>query len=497
MISLHFDSRHDQWPLPLMAIFLGTASFMAVYEAVKQFGFPQISILQSHVVTVVLAAAVATGLSAALLVRYRLGMLIYEISSDAIMVTDHLNRVVDVNQAFTDITGYTLDEMKGMTPAVLSQGPLEKFFRASWEGLMTNDGWSGEFWSKRKSGDEYALSGSVHVIRQPGGAVFRHVVQFSDITERKRSEDELRKREADARSLSESLGTTFNELYSIVEANPDILYVINGEGMLVKWNRNFEKFCGLEPGQMLNRKVTDFVYEEDRKDLQMGVTNAFRKHYSTFEVRFVRYDGVLVPYWCNGVVLTKPNGEMVGITGTGRDVSERKRKEDRIVELATHDTLTGLPNRMLFSDRLQQALATGRRERSRLAIMFVDLDKFKPVNDGHGHDMGDELLREVAKRMRNSVRESDVAARIGGDEFLVLLASIEEPRHALEVANKVREAIGRPVSYGNDSVQVSASIGLSIFPDDASDENALIKNADIAMYHAKEKGGNIVRFYGQ
>lgn len=490
-------ARPDQWPLPLMTIFLGTAGVMAVYEAVKEVSFPRITILQSDIVTVVLAAVVATGLSAALLVRYRLGMLIYQISSDAIMVTDGLNRVVDVNRAFTRITGYTLDELKGKTPAMLSEGPHEKFFRASWEGLMNDDWWGGEFWSKRKNGKEYALNGSVHVIRQPGGRVFRHVMQFSDITEHKRSEDELRKREADARSLSESLGSTFNELYSIMEANPDILYVINSEGMLVKWNRNFEKFCGLEPAKMLNRKATDFVYEEDRNDLVAGVTNAYRKHYSTFEVRFVRYDGVPVPYWCNGVVLTKPNGEMVGVTGTGRDVSERKRDEDRFVALATHDALTGLPNRMLFSDRLQQALATGKRGKKRLAIMFVDLDKFKPVNDGYGHDTGDALLREVAKRMRNCVRESDVAARIGGDEFLVLLASIEEPHHALEVADKIREAVSRPVSHGEISVQVSASIGLSVYPDDAEEENALIKNADIAMYHAKEKGGNIVRFYGQ
>ncbi len=490
-------SRHDQWPLPLLAVFFGTASFMAVYEAVKQVSFPELTILDSDIATVLFSAAVATAVATVVLVRYRLGMLIYHISTDAMMVTDGLNRIVDVNHAFTGITGYTLEEVKGKTPRVLNPGPREEFFLASWEGLMSDDVWEGEFWSKRKNGEPYALSGSVHVIRQPSGRVFRHVVQFSDITERKRSEEELKKSEADARSLSESLGTTFNELYSIVEANPDILYVIDADGQLVKWNTNFEKFCGLSRDQMLNRKATDFVYEEDRRDVLKGMEEAFRKGYATFEVRFRRYDGILVPYWCNGVVLTKPNGEMMGITGTGRDVTERRRQEDRIVELATHDALTGLPNRMLFSDRLQQALATGKRKKGRLAIMFVDIDKFKPVNDGYGHDIGDALLREMAKRMQNCVRESDVAARIGGDEFLVLLASIEEPQHALEVGEKIRTAISRPFNSGSVSIEVTASIGVSLYPDDAVEENALIKNADIAMYYAKERGGNVVRFFGQ
>lgn len=486
-----------RWPLLLVVVFICSASVMAAYEAVKRVGFPGITPVDSQLATVLFSAVVATALTAGLLVRYRLGMLIYDISSDAMLVTDPHNRIVDLNPAFSAITGYTLGELKGETPAVLSSRDHEDepLFQRSWAELVKNDVWEGEQWGRRKNGERYALRGSVHVVRHPSGRVFRHVLQFYDTTDHKRQEEELKRREAEARSLSESLGSTFKELYTIMEANPDFLYVMDADGKLIRSNMNFAKFCGVPQERVLNRNATEFVYEEDRRDVVKGVAEAIKKGYSSFEVRFRRYDGLLVPYWCNAVVLTEPTGEVIGITGTGRDVSERKRDEDKIVHMATHDTLTGLPNRMLFSDRLQQALATDRRGRQRLAVLFVDLDKFKPVNDGYGHDVGDTLLQEVAKRLRNCVRESDVAARVGGDEFLVLLSSIEEPEHALVVANKIRMAIQRPFDNGTCRVQIDASIGVSIYPEDGTEEHVLIKHADIAMYYAKEGGGCGVRMF--
>ncbi|MBQ4854035.1 diguanylate cyclase [Rhodanobacter sp. B2A1Ga4] len=169
---------------------------------------------------------------------------------------------------------------------------------------------------------------------------------------------------------------------------------------------------------------------------------------------------------------------------------ERKQTHTRLQHLARHDQLTDLPNRELFHDRLHSALAMARREQRRLAVLYLDLDKFKPVNDRHGHDIGDLLLREVAARINHCVRESDTVGRIGGDEFVVLLNDIGLPEHAVVVATKIRAALGRPFELAGCRLQVSASIGIALYPDHGEDDKQLLRHADDAMYNAKRQGGN-------
>ena len=163
--------------------------------------------------------------------------------------------------------------------------------------------------------------------------------------------------------------------------------------------------------------------------------------------------------------------------------------------LALRDTLTGLPNRKLLADRVPLALAGARRDRAQLALLFIDLDEFKPVNDTFGHDVGDELLKDVAKRIEGCVRASDTVARFGGDEFIVLLPFIESVDDALSVAEKIRLAISTPFQLVGQSLHVSTSIGIAIFPEHGTDETTLLKHADMAMYQAKTDGRNLVRVY--
>lgn len=180
-----------------------------------------------------------------------------------------------------------------------------------------------------------------------------------------------------------------------------------------------------------------------------------------------------------------------------RDISARKQAELQLAHLAQHDPLTRLPNRTLLADRLQQAIARSKRDRHRLSLMFLDLDRFKPVNDTLGHAYGDLLLQAAALRILECVRETDTVARIGGDEFLVLLPLINDAQDALLVAEKIRSALGRPFDLdGGHRVLVSSSAGIAIYPDDAVDEAQLQKNADLAMYQAKSLGGNRVALFG-
>jgi diguanylate cyclase (GGDEF)-like protein len=179
-------------------------------------------------------------------------------------------------------------------------------------------------------------------------------------------------------------------------------------------------------------------------------------------------------------------------------IDERARAlqaAQQALRLALYDVLTGLPNRKLIIERLSQALAKARREKTQGALMFIDLDKFKPVNDDFGHQIGDLLLKDVAKRLHECMRETDTAARLGGDEFIVLLPRVEGQHGAMVVATKILRALNRPFEIAGNSFRISASIGVALYPDHGSDEKSLLKNADSAMYHAKNSGKNGVVFF--
>ena len=172
-----------------------------------------------------------------------------------------------------------------------------------------------------------------------------------------------------------------------------------------------------------------------------------------------------------------------------------KENEKRLRYMAQHDNLTGLPNRMLFSDRLQQEIFIAKRDKKYFAVMFLDLDKFKPVNDMFGHGVGDLLLKETAKRIQDCVRESDTVARFSGDEFIVLFRAIEHKQDAMVVAEKIRHALNQPFELVGQNLQISSSTGVAIYPDHGTDEGQLLKNADIAMYCAKDNGRNMVQLF--
>ena len=172
------------------------------------------------------------------------------------------------------------------------------------------------------------------------------------------------------------------------------------------------------------------------------------------------------------------------------DVSQRKDMDARVRFLAHHDLLTGLPNRTLFQDRLQQALASAKRMQSRVALLFIDLDRFKYVNDSFGHRAGDILLQTVGARLRSCVRETDTVCRHAGDEYLIVLSALREPTEAAVVAEKILAIFDEVFQLESHEVQISASVGISVYPDDGQTMEDLIRNADAAMYHSKKSGSN-------
>jgi diguanylate cyclase (GGDEF)-like protein/PAS domain S-box-containing protein len=216
-----------------------------------------------------------------------------------------------------------------------------------------------------------------------------------------------------------------------------------------------------------------------------------------FEIRQVDASGATRFITLSGRPIFDQNGTFRGYRGVGKDITERRRAEERIQHLAFYDSLTSLPNRSLFTQRVNHALAQAKRYNRKFAILFIDLDRFKVINDALGHEAGDQLLQEIANRLKNCLREGDTVARLGGDEFVVLLEEINESKHAATVARKILSNVCQSVTISGCDHQVTASIGISMYPDDGTDQQNLMKHADTAMYLAKEQGKNNYQFYSE
>lgn len=289
--------------------------------------------------------------------QLRLSAQVFAESGEAIAVTDVRGAFVSVNRAFTEVTGYSFDDVRGQNPRILQSGRHDSaFYAAMWKKLAETGGWQGEVWNRRKSGEIYPEWLNITAVRDPGGEIKHYVAIFSDIT-------------------------------------------------------------------------------------------------------------------------------------------ERKAAHARIEYLAHHDPLTGLPNRSLLRERLEQEISRARRTEAHIGVLFLDLDRFKTINDSLGHAVGDRLLREVANRLRASLRDSDIVCRQGGDEFIVVLPDLKSGTDAAHAARQLIDALQQPVDVGSQVIHTSTSIGIAVFPEDGHTTSALLKAADMAMYHAKESQRGTFSFF--
>jgi diguanylate cyclase (GGDEF)-like protein len=236
----------------------------------------------------------------------------------------------------------------------------------------------------------------------------------------------------------------------------------------------------------------------ERRDEIPGILQQIRKGVPVqhYETQRIRKDGVRIDVSLTVSPFRNAAGGVVGASAISRDITERRRGEARVQHLAFHDPLTGVPNRLLFLDRLGVAVAQAHRLEQNLAVLFLDLDHFKRINDSLGHPAGDELLRSVAGRLTGCVREGDTVARLGGDEFMALLPGVGTEADAATVGRKILDAVRVPVRLQGRELVVTASIGIAIYPADGLETEALIRNADRAMYRAKECGRDRFELHG-
>jgi diguanylate cyclase (GGDEF)-like protein/PAS domain S-box-containing protein len=286
-------------------------------------------------------------------------------------------------------------------------------------------------------------------------------------------------------------GVTETLLAALLARSSDIVTVLDAEGMILYASPATERILGYPPGSNVGVRLLDIVHPEDRarvlETLQRGLDEGLGA-VATLELRVARAAGGWC--WLEAVASNLLDDPVVGgIVVNSRDVTERRRAIEELTHAAYHDALTGLPNRALLLDRLGQALARADRSGLDVAVLFIDLDKFKAVNDRSGHAAGDEVLIEVARRLTACIRPADTAARIGGDEYVIVAEGLSLPVEAVSLGERVAEELGRPVTINSGTAVVQASVGIGYGRD--VEPAVLLDRADQALYEAKRRGGGV------
>jgi diguanylate cyclase (GGDEF)-like protein/PAS domain S-box-containing protein len=409
-----------------------------------------------------------------------------EAAANAIVITDFDGTIVWVNRAFTVMTGYSEKEVLGKNPRLLkSEEQPESYYATLWSTISSGAVWKGEIVNRRKDGttyiEEMTITPVTRNVSNPANKYFVAITQ--DISERKRSEEMLQNSE--------------NKYRVLFEDAADANWLMDETGFLDCNSAALEMFGYSAGAPMLHPADISPPNQPDgtpsRTAADQKIADAFLHGKKRFEWLHQRKNGNVFPAEVCLTALTLSGRPT--LLATVRDITDRKVAEARIQYLAYYDALTGLPNRTLLQDRLAKTLAGARRQKDKVALLFLDLDGFKNINDSLGHSVGDLLLQEVAERLKTWGREQDTVARLGGDEFLIMLTNVTDVPDAAVAAERLMDAMTAEFVVQGHLLKVSCSIGISIFPEHGKDCDTLIKNADAAMYNAKECGRNNFRFF--
>jgi diguanylate cyclase (GGDEF)-like protein/PAS domain S-box-containing protein len=381
------------------------------------------------------------------------------------------------NKAYAQMWGWSEESIVGHTVAEIIGPEGYREIAPHIERVVAGEVVSYERALRDAAGNERVLEVNLRPQRSPDGRSVAAFVLIHDITRHREAERQVRESEERLRKFANATraGIVFHEDGRVTDCNEALL-----------------QLTGYSAEEMLGSEIIRYVVPGRREEALENVRTGYERPY---ESEILAKDGSVIPVEFEGRVMPM-DGKLYRLSVV-RDIRRRKASQARIDFLAHHDLLTGLPNRALLLERLEFILATARRRGTRAAVLFIDLDNFKVVNDSLGHAAGDALLKVVAGRLPGLLRGVDVVSRHGGDEFLVVLPDVEDEQGPVPVAEKLLAAISEPMDLDGQSVSVSPSIGIAVFPRDGESAEALIKNADAAMYLAKERGRSNYQFFNK
>ena len=396
---------------------------------------------------------------------------LFEAESDAIVVIDvKTMRCIDANAAAAQLYGYTQQEILEKTVSDLSAEPERSAY--GFHARKTNIPIR---WHRKKDGTRFPVEITSSYFDLNGRSL--NVSALRDITTRKLAEDQMR------------------ITAKIFDRSGEAIMVVGTDLRIQAVNPAFTAITGYSAGEAIGQTTTLLKSGRQGGEFYRQMWSAIHdKGFWQGEIWNRRKDGAIYPEWLTISRIENELSEVEHYVGVFSDITQLHESQRKAEFLATHDTLTRLANRSLFHDRLEHAMAQARRTQNHLALMFIDLDNFKNINDTSGHHLGDELLVQVASRLQTAVRDVDTVARVGGDEFTAVVTSCTE-ESAREVAVRIVEALGAPYTVQDGCFYISASVGIALYPQDGDDAGALIKAADAAMYRAKERGRNRIEFY--
>ncbi|PKO33392.1 MAG: GGDEF domain-containing protein [Betaproteobacteria bacterium HGW-Betaproteobacteria-7] len=406
---------------------------------------------------------------------------IFEHASEGIFQSTRDGHYLAANPALAHLYGYgSADELIADLADIERRLYVQPGRRDDFLRLIETSGEVRNFESEvvRRDGSRLWISENAHAVRGAQGEFICYEGTVQDISERKQTEEHLR-------------------LLAMVFSNSnEAIIVTDAENRIVATNSAFTQLTGYQPEEVLGQNPRLLSAGNTPREVFAEMwTSLHRDGAWQGELWDRRKSGEAYPKWLSVSLVRDEQGNIRNHIGSFIDISELKATQERIRHLAHHDTLTNLPNRFSLNEKLEQAVAFCRRNRMQLALMLIDLDRFKTINDTLGHHAGDELLVEVARRLLGAVRESDIVARLGGDEFVVALPGIGSPDDAAHLADKIAREISRPYLISGQEQRTTPSIGICLFPEDGGEIGDLLKNADVAMYHAKAKGRGNYQFF--
>lgn len=401
-------------------------------------------------------------------------------SDNSVVLTDAKRNIIYVNENFENNSGYLKKDLIGNKPKVLSSGltPEESYDELN-QKLNNGEKWEGEFINKRKDGSIFYEKASIVPIFINKELVNYLAIKL-DITKYIKQQEELKESSIVFENTEEGI--------IITDRNSRILTV----------NEAFEKISGYKKEEIIGKKPNIFkTAKHDRtfyKNLWKKLnTDGFWKG----RIYDVAKDGTYIPMWLNITAVKDTKGKIIKYISIYTNLQEIIDTQEKAEYLAYHDSLTSLPNRIRLEEHLLHVLDVSKRNKLSLSLLFIDLDRFKIINDTLGHQVGDKLLQIVARRIKSTLRQSDMLARMGGDEFVVVLETARNKNSAAFVCKKILEVLKETIQIGTYELNTTASIGVAMYPDDGDNISKLIKHADAAMYHAKNQGKNTFEYYNK
>lgn len=412
--------------------------------------------------------------------NYKILKHLWQYSNEAIFTIGYDGAVLDANPAFLRLLGWNLEELANMALPPFIADMNKQEHRQFLQQIKDGNHFPFEIRKRiHKDGTELSVLASYHALNHKNVLA---IVIYKDITKQMNIQKQLRESEHNYRMLIENLSE------AVIKINDGKINLINSSGVTLLGKQS--------KIDVLGHTLWDFVTSEEREQLERKINEVMgADQVNTFEpivIKLNRYDGKEI--WAEINIMLFEIEAVKEVQLVLRDISEERRYESRLKHLAYHDPLTGLKNRTIFTDIISQSIESAKKLNAHLSIMYIDIDHFKTINDTLGHQAGDELLKKFANRLSAAVRQEDVACRIGGDEFLVLLLNVSNRIEVEKIAKRIIDIFRKPFVVENKKVSLTVSIGISIYPEDGIAGRDLIHHADIALYEAKRKRNKFI-FY--